>query len=75
MTKPKAISGGAVLTMLMAAVVWAANAPSDEELLKKAQALFRPLPRIMDSRDNQVTAAKVALGKMLYYEPRLSRAT
>jgi cytochrome c peroxidase len=74
MTKPKAIRGASALVLLLGVAVWAASAPSDEELLKKAQALFRPLPKVMDSRDNQVTAAKVALGKMLYYEPRLSKS-
>ena len=43
-------------------------------LLKKAQALFKPLPKVMDSHANPVTAVKVELGKMLYYEPRLSKS-
>ena len=34
---------------------------------------FKPLPRIIASDSNPVTEAKVNLGRMLYYEPRLSR--
>lgn len=34
--------------------------------------LFRPLPAVMDSPDNPVTEPKVKLGRMLYYETRLS---
>ncbi len=36
-------------------------------------ALFAPLPDEMSSADNPVTEAKVALGRMLYYETRISR--
>lgn len=35
--------------------------------------LFRPLPSAMPSDANPMTQAKVALGRMLYYEPRLSK--
>lgn len=35
---------------------------------------FAPLPEAMASDSNSITAAKIELGRMLYYEPRLSRA-
>jgi cytochrome c peroxidase len=35
--------------------------------------LFQPLPELVPSDTNQVTDAKIALGRMLYYEPRLSK--
>ncbi len=35
---------------------------------------FAPLPEVMASAGNPVTEAKIELGRMLYYEPRLSRA-
>jgi cytochrome c peroxidase len=35
---------------------------------------FAPLPEVMASASNPVTEEKVELGRMLYYEPRLSRA-
>jgi cytochrome c peroxidase len=62
------------LTCAAAVLAWSAPPPSDAELLKQAQALFKPLPKVMDSRDNPVSAVKVELGKMLYYEPRLSKS-
>ncbi len=35
--------------------------------------LFQPLPESVPSSTNQATEAKIALGRMLYYEPRLSK--
>ena len=54
----------------------AANAPvpKADELLQKAKALFTgPLPERVDSKDNPITEAKVTLGRILYYETRLSK--
>jgi cytochrome c peroxidase len=45
----------------------------DQELLDKAQALFKPLPKIAENKDNPITPEKVALGKTLYYDKRLSK--
>ncbi len=36
-------------------------------------AIFQPLPEAMPSDYNQLTEDKVILGRMLYYEPRLSK--
>ena len=36
-------------------------------------AIFKALPPVMDSAANPITEEKVALGRMLYYDPRLSR--
>ncbi|MBW8851262.1 MAG: cytochrome-c peroxidase [Xanthomonadales bacterium] len=53
-----------------AAPVGPAAAP---ELLKQAQALFQPIPdKAPDPAGNPVTPEKVALGKMLYFDGRLS---
>ncbi|MDT8070346.1 MAG: cytochrome c peroxidase [Terriglobia bacterium] len=38
----------------------------------EALKLFGPLPAVMSSADNPVTDAKVKLGRILYYDPRLS---
>jgi len=35
--------------------------------------MFKPLPDAVDSQKNPITEAKVNLGRMLYYEPRLSK--
>jgi cytochrome c peroxidase len=69
----KTAASGVALAALLALATTAA-ATSDAELLKQAQALFKPLPKVMASRDHPVDAARVELGKMLYYEPRLSKS-
>jgi cytochrome c peroxidase len=36
--------------------------------------MFAPLPAVIESAENPITEAKVRLGRMLYYEPRLSKS-
>jgi cytochrome c peroxidase len=74
MTFRRRVGAMLVLTCAACVTVWAAAPPSDAEFLKKAQALFKPLPKVMDSAANPITPVKVQLGKMLYYEPRLSKS-
>jgi cytochrome c peroxidase len=47
-------------------------ARSDAGLVRQAGDLFGALPGVMASLDNPVTPAKVALGKALFYETRIS---
>ncbi len=47
-------------------------AQSDAELVRRAKQRLGPLPKVMASDQNPITPAKVALGKMLFYETRLS---
>jgi cytochrome c peroxidase len=47
-----------------------AQAPSLEE---RAKGLFKPLPAQYDSQENEVTPAKVELGRQLFFEKRLSK--
>lgn len=42
------------------------------QINQSALKLFRPLPAVMESPDNPITDTKVKLGRMLYYEKRLS---
>lgn len=50
-------------------------APSGPEaLIAKAKAIFGVLPAVMESPAHPVTDAKVALGRQLYFEKRLSKA-
>ena len=44
----------------------------DQGLLKKTQQLFSPLPKVMESAQNPVTPEKIKLGKMLFFESRIS---
>lgn len=46
----------------------------DRELLERAKSFFSPLPKIADNPENKVTPEKVKLGKMLYFDPRLSKS-
>jgi cytochrome c peroxidase len=39
----------------------------------QARGLFKPLPARFDSAENPITAEKVALGKLLFYDVRLSK--
>ena len=45
----------------------------EDDLWADATALFEPLPAAAPNPDNPVTEAKVALGRKLYFDPRLSK--
>ncbi len=55
---------------LCASVLFAAD--SDAELISRASAIFGPLPASMPSPDNPITPEKVKLGRILFWEPRIS---
>lgn len=57
-----------VLLVLFSTVSYSAS----DTLMKQANRFFKPLPRVMQSKENPITPAKVKLGKMLFYETRLS---
>lgn len=45
------------------------------DLVKQANQFFKPLPSVMPApAENPTTPEKVALGKMLFFEPRLSKS-
>lgn len=44
----------------------------DEDLLRQAKQIFSPLPQVMSSEKNPITPEKVNLGKILFYETRIS---
>lgn len=44
----------------------------DDTLLSQARRTFGTLPGILESEKNRITPAKVRLGKILFYEPRIS---
>lgn len=57
-----------IFTLLISTGVFALD-----DLQKKGQALFKPIPDSPPERwDNPISAEKIALGKMLYFDPRLS---
>ncbi len=49
-----------------------ASAPQTIEKAKLS--LFEPLPQLMPAKTGTLTEEKIALGRMLYYEPRLSKS-
>ena len=52
-----------------------AGVPSDDDKLwKRATVLFKPLPATANNPDNPATAAKIELGKTLYFDTKLSQA-
>lgn len=60
----------AATVLVLASVTASAD---DQTLLKQAQNFFKPIPSIVPAvKDNAVTREKVELGKMLFFDPRLS---
>jgi len=65
--KSRSIAWGLALTMV-AGVAW-----GKEDIMKRAQGFFKPLPtRPPAMKDNPASPFKVELGKMLFFDPRLS---
>src|SRR5262245_39257699 len=65
-------TAGAMLTaaLLAAGAFQRSGAGDDASLLAEAQALFKPLPQDMGSPEYPTTSARVALGRVLFFDPR-----
>ena len=61
-----------LLTLVLIPVTYLLSASGKVQVNTEALKLFAPLPAVMSSPDNPVTDAKVTLGRILYYDPRLS---
>src|SRR5579859_4442663 len=61
-----------LLTIILVSVTYLVSAPGKVQVNAEALQMFAPLPQVMTSPDNPVTDAKVTLGRILYYDPRLS---
>jgi cytochrome c peroxidase len=59
-----------VFVLSFAGISLASN--GEEDLLKQAKQIFGPLPQVMSSEKNPITCEKVKLGKILFYETRIS---
>jgi len=58
---------------LAAAVALAAAPASADDLMTRAQSAFKPIPSVVPAvKDNAITGEKIALGKLLFFDPRLS---
>ena len=60
-----------MLLFLMLMIINSAKAQHDD-LFKQAEKYFGPLPDTMISKQNLITPEKVKLGKMLFYDTRIS---
>src|SRR5512143_393364 len=62
-------------TVLLLALMVSSTAFAADELMQKAQGMFKPIPTTPPTLKGRVaTPAEVELGKMLYFEPRLSQS-
>ncbi len=59
--------------VLLAAAATSSGQESPVKVDPARLAMFKALPPVMDTAANPVTEAKVALGRMLYYDARLSK--
>ncbi len=57
---------------VLASFIFSFSFAGDVELLKKAREHFSPLPELFPSDKNPLTEEKVKLGKILFYEKRIS---
>jgi cytochrome c peroxidase len=60
------------LTITLALSLAATSGAQDADLRAQAASIFKPLPKEMASPANPITPEKVALGRMLFFEPRVS---
>jgi cytochrome c peroxidase len=60
------------LVLFLLSVCEAYGASDDDALMARAKQFFEPLPSVMKSAENPVTPEKVKLGKILFYETRIS---
>src|SRR5665811_1509706 len=61
-----------LVALVLIPVTYLLSASGKVQVNAEALNLFAPLPAVMSSPDKPVTDAKVKLGRILYYDPRLS---
>lgn len=55
------------------AILVSSQADAEDDLMKAARRTFRPIPSVVPAvKDNPVTHEKIELGKMLFFDPRIS---
>src|SRR5258708_33170755 len=60
------------IAALLAISLVTTRAEDDAALLKRAQELFQPLPKDMATPESLITKERVDLGRMLFFDPRLT---
>ena len=66
---PIPTAAGALLALIASG---ASGASGDADLMQQAQALFKPLPAHFATKEFPVTPERVALGRALFFDPRIS---
>ena len=61
-----------ILLVLFLVITSTALADSNDAIITRASQILGPLPASMPSEENPITPEKVKLGKMLFYEQRIS---
>jgi cytochrome c peroxidase len=65
------ILGGVVLAVALTLTATTVSS-ADKSLLEQARSAFKPLPKTIPAPDNPLTPEKITLGRMLFFEPRVS---
>jgi cytochrome c peroxidase len=60
------------ILLVLSFAAFASAGDGDKDLLSQAKQVFGPLPKTIVSDKNPITPEKVALGKILFYETRIS---
>lgn len=72
LSSPRIRGFALLLAVLVVSVTYLLSASGKVQVNADALKMFAPLPAVMSSPDNPVSDAKVTLGRILYYDPRLS---
>ncbi|OSI72167.1 cytochrome C peroxidase [Bradyrhizobium canariense] len=60
-------------SILAIGLLMSSGANADDDMMRNAKQIFHPIPSVIPAvKDNPVTHGKVELGKMLFFDPRLS---
>ena len=62
------------LTILLAIALGCGSSSTSSQVDPAKLAMFAPLPEVAPAKTGDLTAEKIALGRMLYYEPRMSKS-
>lgn len=64
-----------LLALIFCSVAFASGSLADDDLLKKAEVLFKPIPHeLKEVKGIRITPELVKLGEALYFDPRLSKS-
>ena len=61
-----------LLTLVLIPATYLLSSSGDVQVNAEALQMFAPLPAVMSSPENPATEEKVTLGRILYYDPRMS---